>query len=126
MYIWHEKQPVGRTEQDFYFKLLMKTSLIIITLLLAQMSFAQKQTKNKGPQDLMLKTDISKKHPVGTFQIINSVNQNEKVLITSELLNEIEMKRMQSVNTFLVISENIKIEIFSKDAISAPNFDPYN
>ena len=105
----------------------MKKLLIVFTLLLAHGTFAQNQAQSKSSaQQTSIQTINPKHKAAGTFIVINSTGNGHKLLMTEELLNEIELKREISTNSFIIISSDIKIKIFSKDAISSPNFVPNN
>ena len=103
----------------------MKKILIIFALFLAHGTFAQNQSHSKSSaQQASIQTINSKHKSIGTFIVINSSGNGNKLLMTEELLNEIDLKREISTDSFITISSDIKIKIFSKDAISSPNFVP--
>ena len=105
----------------------MKKLLIVFTLLLAHGTFAQNQAQSKSSAQQTSMQTINPKHKaIGTFIVINSSADGHKLLMTEELLNEIDLKREISTDSFITISSDIKIKIFSKDAISSPNFVPNN
>ena len=101
----------------------MKKLLIVIVLLTANNLFAQKQmVRNSKPDVYKLEAVIPEHSATGTFRVVYAVNSKQTILISKKLLNEIEMGRKEFTSNYLIISENIKIEIFSKELISSPSF----
>lgn len=59
----------------------------------------------------------------GTFQIIYSEN-TQKILITNELLLNIRTSRKDTEDTTIVINQDVRVFIPSKQQVLSPSFQP--
>lgn len=68
----------------------------------------------------------SKNKNIPTFEVINTSGNGKVLLITKALSAEVELLRKESSDHDLIINENFKILIYSKNKLADPNFNPLN
>lgn len=113
----------------------MKTLLLVLSLftfcgLSNAQDFGKSNSKSFDLQaEALPKTEEKslREEVIGTFQV--KVKENQKVLITEELLLFVKSNRQQSVSTWHTYSSDVEVFIPSSDEINSPSFsklDLYN
>lgn len=113
----------------------MKTILLVLSLLIfCGLSKAQdfqnpRGVSPSGPNKVLSKTDEKslREEVIGTFQV--KVKENQRVIITEELLLFVKTNRQQTVSNWHTYSSDVEVYIPSNDEINSPSFsklDLYN
>lgn len=90
--------------------------LIAASILLTSQVFSQDFGKSSEPA-LVVKEEVDIRTRTANTYAINYVEGAKKVLITDDLLHQIEAARAQSQDVVINHAEGVKIIVFSKDKI---------